>query len=65
MGDWSFEKPLQVGDRLIFEDMLHYTTVKTTMFNGIPHPALAMLTSDGQLQLLREFVYEDYKNRMD
>ena len=52
-------------DRLIFEDMLHYTTVKTTMFNGIPHPALAMLTSDGQLQLLREFGYEDYKNRMD
>lgn len=65
MGDWSFDKPLQVGDRLIFEDMLHYTTVKTTMFNGIPHPALAMLTSDGQLQLLREFGYEDYKNRMD
>ena len=65
MGDWSFDQPLQVGDRLIFEDMLHYTTVKTTMFNGIPHPALAMLKSDGQLQLLREFGYADYKNRMD
>lgn len=65
MGDWSFDQPLQVGDRLIFEDMLHYTTVKTTMFNGIPHPALAMLRSDGQLQLLREFGYADYKNRMD
>ena len=65
MGDWSFDQPLQVGDRLIFEDMLHYTTVKTTMFNGIPHPALAMLTSDGQLRMLREFGYEDYKNRMD
>ena len=40
MGDWSFDKPLQVGDRLIFEDMLHYTTVKTTMFNGIPYPTV-------------------------
>ena len=45
--------------------MCHYTTVKTTMFNGIPHPALAMLKADGELQMLREFGYEDYKNRMD
>ncbi|MDR1332078.1 MAG: carboxynorspermidine decarboxylase, partial [Tannerella sp.] len=47
MGDWSFAEPLQVGDRLIFEDMIHYTTVKTTMFNGIPHPSIALWTADG------------------
>ena len=65
IGDWSFDKPLRIGETLIFEDMCHYTTVKTTMFNGIPHPALAMLKADGELQMLREFGYEDYKNRMD
>lgn len=65
IGDWSFDKPLRIGDTLILEDMCHYTTVKTTMFNGIPHPALAMLKADGELQMLREFGYEDYKNRMD
>ena len=65
IGDWSFDKPLRIGDTLIFEDMCHYTTVKTTMFNGIPHPALAMLKAEGELQMLREFGYEDYKNRMD
>ena len=65
MGDWSFEKPLQVGDRLIFEDMIHYTTVKTTMFNGIPHPSLALWSKDDELLMYRTFGYEDYKNRMD
>lgn len=64
MGSWSFDKPLKIGDKIIFEDMLHYTTVKTTMFNGIPHPAMALLASDGKLKILREFEYEDYKNRM-
>ena len=64
MGDWSFDKPLQIGDDIIFEDMIHYTIVKTNMFNGIPHPALALLQSDGELKIYREFGYEDYKNRM-
>lgn len=64
MGDWSFEKPLQAGDPLIFEDMIHYTTVKTTMFNGIRHPSLAMLRNDGRLEMLRTFTYDDYKSRM-
>lgn len=64
MGDWSFERPLQVGDRLIFEDMIHYTIVKTTMFNGIPHPALALWSKDDRLVIYRQFGYEDYKNRM-
>ncbi|MCD7932071.1 MAG: carboxynorspermidine decarboxylase [Tannerellaceae bacterium] len=65
MGDWSFEKPLQVGDKIIFEDMIHYTIVKTNMFNGIPHPSLAMWTKEDNLNILRTFGYEDYKNRMD
>ena len=64
MGDWSFDEPLKIGDDIIFEDMIHYTIVKTNMFNGIPHPALAILQSDGRLKIYREFGYEDYKNRM-
>ncbi len=64
IGDWHFKKPLQVGDNLIFEDMIHYTTVKTTMFNGIPHPALALWSNDDKLIIYRKFGYEDYKHRM-
>ena len=62
---WDFNHELKVGERIIFEDMIHYTTVKTCMFNGIGHPALAMLHGDGKLELLRTFGYEDYRNRMD
>lgn len=65
MGSWRFEQPLKVGDRVIFEDMIHYTTVKTNTFNGITHPSLALLHSNGELEILREYGYEDYKNRMD
>ena len=65
MGMWQFDHELQVGEHVIFEDMIHYTTVKTNMFNGIHHPAIAMLRQDGALQMLREFGYEDYRNRMD
>ena len=64
VGDWSFERPLQAGDRLTFEDMNHYTTVKTTMFNGVQHPSLVYCHSDGKIEVLREFTYEDYKHRM-
>jgi carboxynorspermidine decarboxylase len=64
IGDWHFKKPLKIGDRLIFEDMIHYTTVKTTMFNGIHHPALALWSNDDKLIIYRKFGYEDYKNRM-
>lgn len=63
-GDWSFEKPLKQGDRLTLEDMNHYTTVKTTMFNGIQHPDIVFEKSNGEHVLLRHFSYEDYKNRM-
>lgn len=64
MGDWYFDHELKVGERIVFEDMIHYTTVKTTMFNGIPHPAVALLRQNGEIEIWREFGYEDYKNRM-
>ncbi|NDV67296.1 carboxynorspermidine decarboxylase [Dysgonomonas sp. 25] len=64
VGSWSFDKPLQIGDKIVFEDMIHYTTVKTTMFNGISHPAIALWTKHGQLDVYREFSYEDYRDRM-
>ena len=65
MGTWQFDHELQVGEEVIFEDMIHYTTVKTNMFNGISHPAIGLLRKDGTLELLRRFGYEDYRNRMD
>lgn len=65
MGVWRFPGGLKVGDNVIFEDMLHYTTVKTNMFNGITHPSIAMVGEDGTLQMLREYGYEDYRSRMD
>lgn len=64
VGDWSFNRPLKAGDHLTFEDMNHYTTVKTHMFNGIQHPSLLYQHSDGSIEVLREFSYIDYKNRM-
>lgn len=54
----------KVGDRIVFEDMIHYTMVKTTMFNGVSHPAIAIARRDGTIDLVREFGYEDYKNRI-
>ena len=65
MGSWRFDKELQVGDEVIFEDMIHYTTVKTNTFNGITHPSIGMLHEDGTMEVLRRFGYEDYLNRMD
>lgn len=64
MGPWSFPAPLEPGMRLTFEDMNHYTTVKTTMFNGLQHPAMMLVRSDGSVSTLRTFDYSDYKNRM-
>ncbi|MBP1617797.1 MAG: carboxynorspermidine decarboxylase [Bacteroidetes bacterium] len=64
VGDWSFDEPLQVGNKVVFEDMIHYTIVKTTMFNGVAHPDLALWTSDNRLETYRSFDYEDYKGRM-
>ncbi|GHT46958.1 carboxynorspermidine decarboxylase [Bacteroidia bacterium] len=64
IGDWSFDQELKTGDRLVFEDMIHYTIVKTTMFNGIPHPCLCLWKKDDSLEIYRNFTYEDYKTRM-
>lgn len=64
MGSWRFNAPLKVGDRVVFEDMIHYTTVKTNMFNGIPHPSIAMLHADGKVEIYRTYGYEDYRDRM-
>ena len=64
MGDYSFDKPLKVGDRVIFEDQIHYTFVKNTTFNGIKLPSLAIKRSDGSVELVKEFGYEDYRDRL-
>ena len=65
MGSWQFGHELAIGEEVIFEDMIHYTTVKTNTFNGVTHPSLAMLHENGTLEILRRFGYEDYRNRMD
>lgn len=65
IGDWSFEQPLKVGDRLAFEDMAHYTMVKTTTFNGIQHPHIATWEPEtGELKVIRSFGYADFKSRL-
>ena len=65
MGYWKFDHALLVGENVIFEDMLHYTTVKTNMFNGISHPAIGLAKLDGTLEVLRKYGYKDYRDRMD
>lgn len=65
IGDYSFDEPLKVGDRLIFEDMSHYTMVKTTMFNGTQLPAIAVWNSETDaLNIVKQFNYQDFKTRL-
>ena len=64
MGDWSFDKELKPGDKVIFLDMIHYTMVKTTTFNGVAHPSIGMWTKDDEFKLFKKFGYEDFKNRL-
>ncbi|WP_052110380.1 carboxynorspermidine decarboxylase [Porphyromonas sp. COT-108 OH1349] len=64
IGDWTFPQEVKIGDIVLFEDMIHYTTVKTTMFNGIPHPSIAIKHTDGTFEIYRSYGYEDYLNRM-
>ncbi len=64
MGDYSFSKPLQIGDKIIFEDQMHYTMVKATTFNGINLPSIAILKEDKAIEIIRKFGYEDFKNRL-
>ena len=65
-GDWAFDggREPQVGDRIVFRDMIHYTMVKTTMFNGVTHPSIGIWNEDTGFRLVRKFGYEDYKERM-
>jgi carboxynorspermidine decarboxylase len=63
VGDYSFDAPLEIGQRLIFDDMIHYTIVKTTMFNGVKHPSIGILRENGQFEVVREFGYQDFKAR--
>ena len=65
MGDYSFDQTLQIGQRLVFDDMAHYTMVKTSTFNGINLPAIALWNSEtGQIRLVRKFGYDDFKTRL-
>lgn len=64
IGDYSFDVPLHIGDRIVFHDMSHYTMVKTTTFNGVPLPSIAILGEDGDIANVREFGYEEYKTRL-
>ena len=61
---YSFDKPLVPGSRIQFEDMMHYTMVKTTFFNGVDHPSIGILRSNGEFELVRKFTYEDFKGRL-
>jgi Diaminopimelate decarboxylase len=63
IGDWSFNTELKPGDCIVFEDMIHYTMVKTTTFNGVQHPSIGIWDGSG-FKLIRRFGYEDYKNRL-
>jgi carboxynorspermidine decarboxylase len=62
--EYSFDRELKAGDRLVFEDMLHYTMVKTTFFNGVEHPAIGILRKNGTFDLIKEFTYEEFKARL-
>lgn len=64
MSEYFFEKPLKIGQKLVFEDMMHYTMVKTTTFNGVTHPSIAIWRPDGTLDVVRRFGYTDYKRRL-
>jgi carboxynorspermidine decarboxylase len=64
MGDWGFDNELKCGDRIVFLDMIHYTMVKTTTFNGVQHPSIGIWRKEGKFELLRKFGYSDYKNRL-
>lgn len=63
IGDYSFEKPLKIGDKLVFTDMAHYTMVKNNTFNGLNLPSIAII-DNGKLKMIRQFGYQDYKNRL-
>jgi carboxynorspermidine decarboxylase len=64
LGDFSFDEPLKIGDKIIFEDMIHYTMVKTTFFNGVRHPSIGKFDEQGKFHLLHKFTYEQFKEKL-
>ena len=64
MGDYSFDKPLKVGEKIVFKDQMHYTMVKATTFNGVPLPSIVIKDKEGNLEVIREFSYEDFRDRL-
>ncbi len=64
MGDYSFDAPLKFGDKLVFDDMIHYTMVKTTTFNGVGLPSIGIIRENGQFDLIRQYGYESFKDRL-
>ena len=64
IGDYSFDKILKIGDKIIFEDMIHYTMVKTTTFNGINLPSIAIKRKNGSFDIIKNYGYESYKDKL-
>lgn len=64
MGDWSFEQELKVGEKLVFDDMIHYTMVKTSTFNGVPHPSIGIWNEQTGFKLIKKFGYENFRDRL-
>jgi carboxynorspermidine decarboxylase len=64
MGDYSFDEPLKIGDKVVFDDMIHYTMVKTTTFNGVGLPSIGIWHTNNKFELIRKFGYESYKDRL-
>ncbi len=64
IGDYSFDNKLEIGYKIIFEDMMHYTMVKTTMFNGLNHPTIAIQKENGAIEVIKQFSYTDYQDRL-
>lgn len=64
MGDYCFNHDLKTGEKIVFDDMIHYTMVKTTFFNGVKHPSIGVIRKNGGFELLRSFGYEDYKGKL-
>lgn len=64
VGEYSFKEPLSIGSRVIFDDMIHYTMVKTTFFNGVKHPDIGILRENGQYELIRRFGYREFKEKL-
>lgn len=64
MGDYSFEAPLEIGSQIVFDDMIHYTMVKTTTFNGVNLPSIGIWQTDNTFRLIKQYGYENFKDRL-